>query len=165
MILRRGGDRIEADIDDVIVQIGRHREGYAFLDMGEGRIFGRRRHGHRNANELGDDRLGVSGGFLDHGDAQRHVDLSGAAGRSDDDAAFDADLHHHVAADQRAFARGAHERALISHRHRPIVGAVGVAGAAAGSADGQRGSARPDIDQRAIDVLRCAGDRLLRRCR
>ena len=62
MILRRGGDRVEADIDEIIVQIGWHREGYAFLDMGEGRIFGRRRHGHRDANELGDDRLGVRGG-------------------------------------------------------------------------------------------------------
>ena len=70
-----------------------------------------------------------------------------------------------VAADQGAFARGAHERALISHRHRPIVGAVGVTGAAAGGADGQRGSAGPDIDQRAIDLLRCSGDRLLGRCR
>src|ERR1700722_16263746 len=51
--------RIEADIDDVTVEILRHREAEAFLDMREGRVVGGRSHGHRYPNELGHDRSGA----------------------------------------------------------------------------------------------------------
>src|ERR1700722_10289156 len=51
--------RIEADIDDIIVEILRHREAEAFLDIREGRVVGGRSHGHRYPNELGHDRFGA----------------------------------------------------------------------------------------------------------
>ena len=56
--------------------------------------------------------------FLHHGDAQRHVDRAGSAGRTGDDAAFDADLHGHDAGRDAAFARGADDRALIAQVER-----------------------------------------------
>ena len=78
----------------------------------------------------------------------------GPAGRSDDDAALDADLHHHLAVDDRAFARGAHERALIFQGHG-FVAAVGRR-----RRQNQRRGALADIDERAFDIGLRIGDRL-----
>ena len=99
--------------------------------------------------------LRASGRFLHHGEPQRHVDLTGAARRPDDDASLDADLHHHVAVDDGAFARDAREGALVFQRQRRLV---------AGRADGQRGGAHANVDAGAIDVGLRAGDGLPRAC-
>ena len=146
-----GGERIEADIGDVLVkrgQGGRQREAQALLDVGEQGV-ALRRYRHRNAKELGDDRHRSAGLFLHHRDAQGDLDLARSAGGADDDASLDADLHHHVALDDGALARDAHEGALVFERH-----------GLAARADGERRSAFADFEPRAADVAGRPGDRL-----
>ena len=51
--------------------------------MGKDGLLGRPCDGDRDANELGHDRPGAVGRLLNDGDAQRHIDLAGAAGGPD----------------------------------------------------------------------------------
>ena len=147
-LLVLGADRIEADIDDVIVELGRRRqrEREIVFDMRECRtgVVGSDR--HRDPNELGDDGFRAGCRLVDDGEAERHVDLARAARGSDDDAALNADLHHQLTVDDFAVARGAHEGALVFQRHG-VVAAIGRR-----RRNGQGRRALADVDQGAIDI-------------
>ena len=103
--------------------------------------------GHRHcfAPEFRCHRLGI-GALLHHGDAQRHIDGAGYAGRAGDDATLDADLHGHDAGVHVAFARGADDAALVAHVERAGFTLAGLA------ADQKRGRAEAHGHLRAIEI-------------
>ena len=106
--LRLGRDRIEADIDEILVERrgrGRDREAQRLPPHRRTACCRWLADVDRDHDEFGRDRPHPRRRrFLNHRKAQRDADLAGAAGRPEHDASFDADLHHHVAFDRGAFA-------------------------------------------------------------
>ena len=95
-------DRIETDIDHVIVELRRrrrHREAHRFFDMGECQVADLAPIATGTmTNFVPIGRMPPDGVSMHDGDSQRHIDLTGPTGGSDDDAALDADLHHQLPA-------------------------------------------------------------------
>src|ERR1043165_933167 len=137
--------RIEADVDDVCVEVAaaRDRKAHVLLDMHERHAGLARRNGDGELVELAQHRF-RRGSLLHHRHAQRDIDLAGAAGGAEQHAAFDANLHGHDASERRALACHLPDRDLIARGHRPGLGAR--------LGDGERRCALAHRDTRTIDL-------------